>query len=101
MLTLHRAVTPSSNINTNVLRAVEASRPDRSGNITSQVETKEVKESSSYCDSTPARELDYVTDVAGLRFYISRSVNADENILQEHGEALQKYVTTVIKPVGR
>lgn len=84
-----------------MLRAVAASRPDRSGNITSEVETKEVKEStSSYCDSTPANDLDYVTDVLGTRFYISRSVEPDENILQKHAQALQTYISQVVRPVG-
>lgn len=65
------------------------------------MDTKEVKESASYCDSTPANELDYVTDIAGIRFYVSRSVEPDENILQEHGEALRQYAVSVIKPVGQ
>lgn len=95
------AVTPQANISTNVLRAITASRPDRSGNITSEVDTKEVKESSSYCDSTPANELDYITDVAGLRFYLSRSVEPDENILQVHGDALKQYAVSVVRPVGK
>lgn len=84
-----------------MIRAIAASRPDRSGNITSQIDTKEVKESSSYCDSTPANELDYVTDIAGLRFYISRNVEPNENILQIHGDALKQYALSIIKPVGK
>lgn len=100
-LGLYDSVTPQSNISTNVIRAIAASRPDRSGNITSQVNTTEVKESSSYCDSTPANELDYVTDVAGLRFYVSRSVPSEQNILQRYGEELRQYASSVIRPVGQ
>lgn len=94
------AVSPRSNIETNVFNAISASRPDRSGNITSDVETKEVKESESYCDSTPASDLDYVTDISGIRFYISRSVEPDENILQKRADSIKTYITQVVKPVG-
>lgn len=94
-------MTPRSNITTNVLRAIAASKPDRSGNITSQVNTTEVKEStSSYCDDTPANDLDYASDIAGVRFYISRKVEPDENILHKHAAALHTYITQVVKPVG-
>lgn len=95
-------VTPRSNIATNVLRAVAASRPDRSGNITSETKTEDVKESTgSYCDSTPANDLDYKADIEGVRFYVSRSLEQGEDVLLHYAEALRQYVTNVIKPVGR
>ena len=93
-------MTPASSIAKNVLRAIAASKPDRSGNITSQVKTSEVKESSSYCDSTQASDLDYVADVSGVRFYISRSVDPGENILRRYADVLQNYVRKIVKPVG-
>jgi hypothetical protein len=94
-------VTPTSSIATNVLRAVQASRPDRSGNITADVNTEDVKESNSnYCDSAPANNLDFVTEIASVRFYISRDIDADENILQKHSTALRRFVQDIVLPVG-
>lgn len=80
---------------------MSASRPDRSGNISSQIDAKEVKESSSYCDSTPAKDLVYVTEISGVRFYVSRSVEQDHKVLERYGQSLSRYIESVVKPVGR
>ena len=64
--------------------------------------TEEVKESSgAYCDSTPANNLDYVTEVQGVRFYISRDVDPAQNILQTYQDALRRFVGQIVKPVGK
>lgn len=101
MLTSALPVTPSANIAMNVHRAIQASRPDRSGNITNEVQTEEVKESTgSYCDSSPAADLAFVAEVSGIRLYLTRGVEP-EQILGRLGQELRAYIDHIVKPLGK
>lgn len=91
-----------SDIRTNLMRAINVSKPDNNADIRTMPDTKPVKESEqSYCDPKGAREdLSFLTTVGGLRFYVSRRVSSGELVMMEYGDALQRYVEKVIKPVG-
>ncbi|KAH9824771.1 hypothetical protein DFH28DRAFT_941666 [Melampsora americana] len=94
--------TPMSDIRSNLIKAINVSRPDTNSDIRSKPDTKPVKESEqSYCDPSGAREdLSFLTTVGGLRFYVSRQVTSGEMVMMEYGDALNRYVEKVIKPVG-
>lgn len=94
--------TPMSDIRSNLIKAINVSRPDTNNDIRSKPDTKPVKESEqSYCDPSGAREdLSFLTTVGGLRFYVSRQVTSGEMVMMEYGDALNRYVDKVIKPVG-
>lgn len=48
------------------------------------------------------QDLDFVTEVLGVRFYVSRELNnPSDGILQRHHEALKRYIEHVVKPVGK
>lgn len=95
-------VTPTDNIKTNVLRAVQASRPDRTDNVVSNMQTKTVKESeSSYCDPAASADLVYCLDVEGLRFFVSKDAPDAELVVSQHGAAVRRFITQIIKPLCR
>ncbi|KAK4698280.1 hypothetical protein P7C70_g8001, partial [Phenoliferia sp. Uapishka_3] len=95
------AITNSTNaIRQNVAKAVQAARPESSNNIQNSVTKTDVREQSSYCDSTPAANLQYIQDIAGLRFYADKAVRNPQSFAQEHLDALTRFVSLVIKPIG-
>ncbi|KDN42420.1 hypothetical protein K437DRAFT_257910 [Tilletiaria anomala UBC 951] len=95
-------VTPMANIKNNVIKAVQASRPDASESIQSEAQVQEVREaSSSYCDVTGvATDLRLAGEIEGMRFFLSPDLEPAQ-MLSENGEALQRLINTVYKPIGR
>ncbi|KAA1076386.1 hypothetical protein PGT21_005519 [Puccinia graminis f. sp. tritici] len=99
-------ITPMSDIRSNLLKAINVSRPDTNADIRTLPDTKPVKESeASYCDPKGSREdLTFLSTISGLRFYVSRSINQHnlngELVLFQFGDAIVRYVELVVKPVG-
>ena len=94
-------VSPTNDIKSNVLRAIAASRPDNDAAVKSLPTMREVREpQSSYCDATHATDLVYVCDVAGLRTYFARDVTDAECALEQHGAALRRFATSIIRPLA-
>ncbi|KAL8283592.1 hypothetical protein RQP46_005387 [Phenoliferia psychrophenolica] len=94
--------TPTSTdaIRKNVAKAVQAARPESANNISNEVSKTQVREESSYCDSTGAANLQYIQDVSGLRFYCDKSIVNPQSFAQDHLAALTRFVTLVLRPVG-
>ncbi|GAA6058557.1 hypothetical protein JCM10212_006996 [Sporobolomyces blumeae] len=92
--------TPTENVRANLARAIQAARPETSTNVSNAVEKTEVKESESYCDTSAAASLSFVAIVAGMRFYCSRDVPDPTTFVSTHHEALTRFVTKVLLPVG-
>ncbi|MBW0477365.1 hypothetical protein O181_017080, partial [Austropuccinia psidii MF-1] len=95
--------TPMSDIRNNLLKAIQASKPDSNSKISNQIDTKPIKESgSSYCDPKGKREdLSFLTVTSsGVRFYVSRFAGNGELVLYEYGEALVRYSEKIILPIG-
>lgn len=94
-------VSPTNDIKSNVLRAIAASRPDNDAAVKSLPTMREVREpQSSYCDATHATDLVYVLDVAGLRTYFARDVTDAASALEQHGAALRRFATGIIRPLA-
>ncbi|BGO96619.1 hypothetical protein RTG_00437 [Rhodotorula toruloides ATCC 204091] len=94
--------TPTSTdaIRANLTRAIQASRPETASNVSNAVEKTEVKESEAYCDATAAANLSFVAEVGGMRFFASREVPDPTTFVAEHHDALLRFVTQVIRPIG-
>ncbi|GAA5857149.1 hypothetical protein JCM8547_009340 [Rhodosporidiobolus lusitaniae] len=102
--TPHRpGATPTSTeaIRANLTRAIQASRPETASNVSNAVEQTQVKESDAYCDSTAAADLAFVADVGGVRFFAARDVPDPTTFVATHHDALLRFVTQVILPVGK
>lgn len=99
-------ITPMSDIRSNLLKAINVSKPDTSSDIRTLPDTKPVKESeASYCDPKGTREdLTFLSTISGLRFYVSRSIDQHnlngELVLFQFGEAIVRYADRIIKPIG-
>ncbi|OAV92499.1 hypothetical protein PTTG_01164 [Puccinia triticina 1-1 BBBD Race 1] len=99
-------ITPMSDIRSNLLKAINVSKPDTSADIRTLPDTKPVKESeASYCDPKGSREdLTFLSTISGLRFYVSRSIDQHnlngELVLFQFGDAIVRYIDRVIKPIG-
>ncbi|KWU45472.1 hypothetical protein RHOSPDRAFT_28836 [Rhodotorula sp. JG-1b] len=85
-------------IRANLTRAIQASRAILMK--VEQTEVNEVKESGAYCDATAAANLAFVAEVGGLRFFASREVPDPVGFVSTHHDALLRFATRVIRPVG-
>jgi len=96
-------VSPINDIKANVLRSIQASRPEDQEQMHDSIRKVTVREpQSSYCDTTGDVSLTYLTDCEGIRFFLGRDVtDPGEEVLNQHGAALRRFVSLVINPLGR
>lgn len=66
-------VTSPRDLQQNLQSAIKAARPYNSSSVFTRPQTNEIKETPSYCDNKPGHDLTYVTDVNGIKFFLSRS----------------------------
>ncbi|POV96419.1 hypothetical protein PSHT_15145 [Puccinia striiformis] len=99
-------ITPMSDIRSNLLKAINVSKPDTNSDIRTLPDTKPVKESEgTYCDPKGSREdLTFLSKISGLRFYVSRSIDQHnlngEMVLFQFSDAIVRYIDLVIRPIG-
>lgn len=76
----------------NLQSAIKASRAYNANSLFSRPETKEIKESPTYCDSKPGHDLTFAGDVGqGMKFFLSRHT-ADPNVFfSEHQAAIASF----------
>lgn len=68
-----RGVTNPALVQENLLNAILATRPHGSSEVVSQPNINEVKEQSTYCDSTSAKDLIFVAQASnGVKFFVDR-----------------------------
>ncbi|KAE8214368.1 hypothetical protein CF327_g2231 [Tilletia walkeri] len=94
--------TPIDNIKQSVMSAINASRPDGSERIQSQVEKGEqIKEAeSSYCDVGIAADLTKVGQIMGMNIYLSPEYTNPRQTLADNQGAIQRLIEHVYRPVG-
>ncbi|GAA5986839.1 hypothetical protein JCM11641_007813 [Rhodosporidiobolus odoratus] len=92
--------TSTDAIRANLTRAIQASRPETASNVSNAVEKTQVKEESAYCDSSAAADLSFIADVGGMRFFTSKDVPEPTNFVAENHDALIRFTTQVIRPIG-
>ncbi|KAK4050523.1 hypothetical protein OIO90_005106 [Microbotryomycetes sp. JL221] len=95
------APTSTDAIQSNVRKAVQASRPEMGTSISNAVDKTAVKESqSTYCDATAGANLEYAGDIAGMRFYLDRQTPDSDDFPRLHHDAITRFVTKVVQPVA-
>ena len=94
-------VTPTASIKNNVIKAVQASKPETSARVQSQQQMQEVHEaSSSYCDVTGvAANLTLAAEIGGMRVFLSPELDPGSTLSENH-DALVRLIDTIYKPVG-
>ncbi|EME85353.1 uncharacterized protein MYCFIDRAFT_202100 [Pseudocercospora fijiensis CIRAD86] len=89
-------VTSSRDTQANLDSAIKACREYNSSSVFSLPETKEIKETPSYCDSKPGHDLEYIAELSnGVKLYLSRNHPDPNAFLQKCREALAMFVFTL------
>ena len=86
-------VTSPKDLQSNLQSAIKSTREFNASSLFAPPETKEIKETPSYCDSKPGHDLSFVAELKnGVKLYLSRT-HADPNgFLQANREALATFV---------
>jgi len=86
-------VTSERNIAQNLTNAVNACRSHTSSSIFSKPTTTNVEESKgSYCDSTPAQDMSFLTDTAaGIKFYIANHISTPSEFFAAHATGIHRF----------
>jgi hypothetical protein len=94
-------VTSPRDLHQNLESAVKASRPFGSSSLFSPPETKNIKETPSYCDNKPGHDLQKVADLSnGIKLFLFRNHPAPQMFIQNNREALDRFVE-VLTEVAR
>jgi hypothetical protein len=73
----------------------------QAASLTSLPEVKIVRESKEgYCDTSGAVDLVFVSELDGVRFYVSKDVGDVAALLEEKREALRRFTVKVLQPLG-
>ncbi|CAK4029887.1 Hypothetical predicted protein [Lecanosticta acicola] len=90
-------VTSPRELQSNLQSAIKATREYNSSSLFSRPQTKQIKESSSYCDSAPGHDLQFITELGsnGIRLYLTRSHPDPNGFLQTYRQALAEFVVVL------
>ncbi|KAK5676920.1 hypothetical protein LTS10_010684 [Elasticomyces elasticus] len=83
-------VTSPRDLQQNLQSAIKATRPFNPRSLFTPPETNEIKETPSYCDSKPGHDLIHITDLNGMKLFLSRGRDSSA-FLQAHREALAQF----------
>lgn len=92
-------VTPAPIVTQNLLSAIQASRSFDSDTMASPPTTREIKEHSTYCDSTSAQNLTFLAESpAGLKIYFDNAIPVPDrhNLLVDHSPAINAFSTLLL-----
>jgi hypothetical protein len=86
-------VTSPEDVQSNLQSAIKAAREFNSPSLFSKPQTKDVKETTTYCDATPGQDLKYAAELSnGIKLYVSRD-NPDPNaFLTQYREPIALFV---------
>lgn len=72
--------------------------------INNKAQMDQVQESQgSYCEAKNADDLQFINEVNGVRFYISRVIfeqGKNDGLVAQLSRPLERFVTRIVKPVG-
>jgi len=94
-------VTSPAVVQQNLLNAIKSTRAHDSSHLFSPPRQNEVKEQTTYCDSTPANDIVFVADApGGMRVFISKKVSVDtKEFLAANISAIGQF-ESVLREVG-
>lgn len=95
-----RSITPGTervssprDLQANLQSAIKATREYNSSSLFSPPETKDIKESPSYCDSKPGHDIKFIAELSnGIKLYLSRSHPDPNAFLQNYKDSLATFV---------
>lgn len=93
---------PSSqkSIQENLLKAIQASKPETSSTFKNEVQKTSVKEAEgSYCDASAGANLKYALEMRGMKVYLDQGV--DSTYFNEHRAALDRFIGKILQPIGQ
>lgn len=98
--TLDKTVTPGTervtsprDVQSNLESAIKASREYSASTLFSAPQTKNVKETPSYCDHTPAQDIQFISQLQnGFRLYLSRDNPSPTTFLSENRDSIANFV---------
>lgn len=67
-------ITAPHMIQQNLVNIIKASRPHNANSLQNETSYNDVKETSTYCDATPAQSLKMVGETQGLRIYLDKKL---------------------------
>lgn len=86
-------VTSPRDLQANLQSAIKATREYNASSLFSPPETKDIKESPSYCDSKPGHDIKFVAELSnGIKLYLSRSHPDPNAFLQTYRESLAQFI---------
>ncbi|KAF2168071.1 hypothetical protein M409DRAFT_65608 [Zasmidium cellare ATCC 36951] len=86
-------VTSPRDLQANLQSAIKATREYNASSLFSPPETKDIKESPSYCDSKPGHDIKFVAELSnGIRLYLPRSHPDPTAFLQTYRDSLATFV---------
>lgn len=88
-------VTSPAVVQNNLLQAIRSTRPHDSNSVFSPPQTQEVKETATYCDSTPAQNIVFAAQAPrGMKVYLHKNLTIDHmTFLGQNSEAIAKFET--------
>ncbi|EME48298.1 hypothetical protein DOTSEDRAFT_147650 [Dothistroma septosporum NZE10] len=90
-------VTSPRDLQANLQSAIKSTREYNASSLFSAPDTKQIKESPSYCDSKPGQDIAYVTNTSnGLKIYLSRSHAYPRAFLAAHDQPLVQFAAVLI-----
>ncbi|KAI8369380.1 uncharacterized protein BYT42DRAFT_617411 [Radiomyces spectabilis] len=91
-----KTITPNytSNIKQNLKRGIHSCKPYSGQQVFSPPRIENVKESSSYCDTTPGHHLMHVSHFLGMEFYVHKDVKPD-TVLNQYGQSIRGFITVI------
>lgn len=82
----------------NLLNAINSSRAHDSSTLFSPPSTKEVKEQSTYCDTTHAQNITFLADAAnGMRIFVAKNLPNASFFLVQNSSALNIFASLLIE----
>ncbi|KAK3359758.1 hypothetical protein B0T25DRAFT_533783 [Lasiosphaeria hispida] len=94
-------VTSPAVVQQNLLNAIQSTRAHDSSQVFSPPQQNEVKEQATYCDSTPATNLDFAAEApGGMRVFVAKDLSVDPGkFLMANIEQIGQF-ETLLKDVG-
>ncbi|KAK4633280.1 hypothetical protein CLAFUW4_03866 [Fulvia fulva] len=90
-------VTSPQDLQANLQSAIKSTREYNDSSLFSTPDTKQIKESPSYCDSKPGHDIVYITDTSNsLKLYLSRSHADPRAFVQAHEQPLVQFAAVLI-----
>ena len=86
-------VTSPADLHQNLESAIKASRAYNSSSLFSPPQTKDIKETPSYCDNKPGHDLEFVADLSnGIKLFLSRNHPDPTAFLQNNKDSIATFV---------